>query len=69
MIEMEPSKMMTSKEKEWIFKISMMSLLSGDFMASDYYFIVSIPKFNMSLFEYYLYDLIAVTTMLLNNCF
>ena len=41
LIEMEPSKMMTSKEKEWIFKIMMMSLLSGDFIASDYYFIVS----------------------------
>jgi hypothetical protein len=34
--------MMTSKEKEWIFKISMMSLLSGDFIASDYYFIVGV---------------------------
>lgn len=43
LIEMQPSKMMTSKEKEWIFKISMMSLLSGDFMTSDYYFIVSFP--------------------------
>lgn len=41
LVEMEPSKLMTSKEKEWIFKISIMSLLSGDFQASDYYFIVS----------------------------
>lgn len=39
LIEMQPSKMMTSKEKEWIFKIMMMSLLSGDFITSDYYFI------------------------------
>ena len=45
LIEMESSKMMTSKEKEWIFKISMMSLLSGDFMTSDYYFIVSFSFF------------------------
>ena len=40
-IQMEPSKMMTAKEKEWIFKISLMSLLSGDANISDYYFIVS----------------------------
>ena len=34
--------MMLSKEKEWISKIAMMSLLSGDVYISDYYFIVSI---------------------------
>lgn len=45
LVEMEPSKMMTSKEKEWIFKISIMSLLSGDFYASDYYFIVGVKIF------------------------
>lgn len=40
-IQMPPSKMMTSKEKEWIMRIAMMSLLSGDPYISDYYFIVS----------------------------
>lgn len=38
-IDMEPSKMMNAKEKKWIFKISLMSLLNGDPHSSDYYFI------------------------------
>ena len=41
-MQMTPSKMMTAKEKEWIFKISLMSLLSGDPNASDYYFVVGV---------------------------
>ena len=40
-MKMEPSKLMTAKEKEWIFKISLMSLLCGDSNISDFYFIVS----------------------------
>lgn len=41
-MQMAPSKMMTAKEKEWIFKISLMSLLSGDPNISDYYFVVGV---------------------------
>lgn len=43
-IHMESSKMMNAKEKEWIFKISLMSLLSGDPNISDYYFISYMNK-------------------------
>lgn len=38
-VKMNASQMMSAKEKEWIFKISLMSILSGDCNISDFYFI------------------------------
>jgi len=43
-MQMQPSKMMNAKEKEWIFKISLMSLLSGDPNITDFYFVSYMNK-------------------------
>lgn len=43
-IQIGPSKMMNIKEKKWIFKIGLMSLLGGDPNTSDYYFISLLSK-------------------------
>ncbi len=42
MIKLPPSRLMTSREKEWLVKIQLMTLLSGDMNTTDFYYIVSL---------------------------
>ena len=47
-MKLSPSNLMTSREKEWLVKIQLMTLLSDDAHTADYYYLVSCITLVMS---------------------
>ena len=47
-MKLSPSSLMTSREKEWLVKIQLMTLLSDDAYTADYYYVVSYRAMEMS---------------------